>query len=722
MRRFKWKIGRKIRLAFGIILMICATNGFYTLYVLNQSVDEANMEAARIDAQNELYKEFGEILRDQIHEMVRLKAGLDVDIAGFEIALDEDLGPARNSVDSLIALSDDPEQNAIIVNTLEAVDEMTAQFRRVLRKGVQLGDSTAIRAHLNSKEVVSIVEESGVLRYAINAAIDSNNDLSDQVEEGKQLSFELLETVILFLFALSTLVVIVVSIVLTRHITIPLRILHEKINRISIGQIPPLPKINSTDEIGEMGQGISSVIRSYEKLHHFAVEIEKGNLITEYQPSSEKDVIGHSLLSMRNSLKKAVEDASLVVSTAGTAGQLSTRIDLENKLGAWRNLSESVNHLLESIAVPLLDVSHVLHQLENGKLELYHNSKSSGDIKVMEGQLNNAILTLNEILSRIASNTSTMDTASVEMQTTTDEIHSNCREIVQTMEHISVGAGEQLSKLNQISDLVTQTSEQAHEVGEVLSQIQIAATKGTENCLKGNTLASRAEDAMNAIDASASATATSIEILGKRTSEIANVLSMMKEIATQTNLLALNAAIEASQAGEQGRGFSIIAGEIRKLAEESKKSVENIELFVTDVQSDTIQAVDQMSVMRKNVKQGLHTAKETTAAFDEILDSSNQTQVGAKDIIGSMKQFQKNFQQVRSFVESVVVISQESTAGTEQVASSSSELLAAIHQIKESSIRLTEDSGSLKALSMQFQLIEDLETETSEELVDSIYA
>lgn len=719
MRIFKWNIswniGQKIQLAFGIILLVSTLSGLYTLYVLNKSVEEANSQIFFFQERNDIYDEYGEVVRNQIHEMARLLAGLNVDLAEFEAAYIPDYLPVRKQVDSLNELSNDMEQMELVRSTVASIDSVMNEYQVILKTCVDINDSLAVREYLQSAEIKTFVDRSEGWRYRINEAIDLNDELTERIQASKQVSFDQLEGAILLLFLLSAAIVVIVSFLLIRNITHPLSILHEKISRISEGQIPSLPKIKNKDEIGQMGQGISSVIQSYEKLQLFAREIGKGNLEEEYQLLSENDVIGHSLLSMQANLKKALEDTELVVSKAGVDGQLSSRIDIGSKSGVWKNLSESVNNLLESIALPLLQVSQILHELENGKLTLNNDSVSSGDIKVLESQLNNAVLTLNEILSRISINTGNMDRTSVEMQSTTEEIHTNCQEIVHTMEHISTGAGEQLSKLNQISDLVVSTSEQAGQVAEVLLHIQKAATQGTESSIKGSELASRAETCMNSIDSSATATAASIEVLSKRANEISELLNIMKEIASQTNLLALNAAIEAAQAGEQGRGFSIIAGEIRKLAEESKKSVENIEHFVTEVHADTAQAISQMNDMRQNVQQGLLASSETTSQFDIILQASNQTNDGARGIIETIKQFQMNFDHVRDFVESVVVISQESTTGTEQVASSTMELLAAINQIKESSIRLTEDSSSLKSLTLEFQL---LSVEDSE-LVDS---
>jgi methyl-accepting chemotaxis protein len=109
--------------------------------------------------------------------------------------------------------------------------------------------------------------------------------------------------------------------------------------------------------------------------------------------------------------------------------------------------------------------------------------------------------------------------------------------------------------------------------------INKAAEKGRENSKKGMETVQILVENMGGIQKSANMTSESITILTGRTEEIGRTLKVITEIASQTNLLALNAAIEAARAGDAGRGFAVVAEEIRKLAEDSRKSADEIDKF-----------------------------------------------------------------------------------------------------------------------------------------------
>src|SRR5262249_24758403 len=126
--------------------------------------------------------------------------------------------------------------------------------------------------------------------------------------------------------------------------------------------------------------------------------------------------------------------------------------------------------------------------------------------------------------------------------------------------------------------------------------------------------------------------------LSEQTSQIGTISSLVSEMAHQTNMLALNAAVEAARAGEHGKGFAVVAAEIRKLADESRKSAERINSLVGDIQKATNSTVMATEEGTKTVELGIRLAQETVQAFNGVAHSSQIASEAAQQTLLSVPQ------------------------------------------------------------------------------------
>ena len=209
---------------------------------------------------------------------------------------------------------------------------------------------------------------------------------------------------------------------------------------------------------------------------------------------------------------------------------------------------------------------------------------------------------------------------------------------------------------------------------------------------------------VNEIQSMSSETISSMKVLSKRSSEISRVLGMITEISSQTNLLALNAAIEAANAGEYGRGFSVVAEEIRKLAEDSKNSANEIQELVDSVKNDTQQAVSITERMNENITFSADASIEASRVFEEMAASSNQTLDQSESILEATKSQNESINKMVTITESIVVVAEETAAGTEQIASSATELSAGMESYMNMTNTLTNIAEGLSSAVEQFKL------------------
>lgn len=464
--------------------------------------------------------------------------------------------------------------------------------------------------------------------------------------------------------------------------------------------------VKNNDELGEIANSVNLLMDELNKKAEFSRLIGEGNLVSEFQSSGENDLLGNSLLMMRDNLRVVIEETNEVVQHAGEEGDLSTRIESGDKAGAWRELSETINNLLNSVSKPLGIVNGIINSMAEGDLSVRYTEEAKGDILVLANNLNTALENLNALLGGIVNNANIISASSQEMLSASEEMNTNTGEIASAIAEMSSGAQTQVSKVDESSNLVENILSSANIMGQQAEGINAAAHKVSESSEQGMKMVNKVGFSMKDIKAFANDTNESIRVLTERSKEITRVLGIITDIASQTNLLALNAAIEAAQAGDAGRGFAVVAEEIRKLAEDSRNSAREIETLVKDVQNDTQSAAKVIEVMNESILGGEQASDDASAAFQVIASSSSQNLDISKQILDATKEQMESIKNVVSITEGIVVIAEQTAAGTEEVASSATELSAGMQNYTEKSERVTEIASTLKEEVARFKLSE----------------
>ncbi len=253
---------------------------------------------------------------------------------------------------------------------------------------------------------------------------------------------------------------------------------------------------------------------------------------------------------------------------------------------------------------------------------------------------------------------------------------------------ISATVAEQDRTANQQASSVEETSATMEELSRSSSQSSHQADEAAESAQKamqvvenGSNTVSKTMQGMSDLKAKVDAVAEQILQLSEQTSQIGSITNLVGDIANQTNLLALNAAVEAARAGEHGKGFAVVAAEIRKLADESKKSAAKINTLVGDIQKATNATVMVTEEGAKTVDASIDLTQETAQAFDEI-----STAIGGA--AANIQQIALNIQQQAGAVQQVVTAMNEINTGAKETASGLSETKNGIEKLNESSNRL----------------------------------
>lgn len=255
-----------------------------------------------------------------------------------------------------------------------------------------------------------------------------------------------------------------------------------------------------------------------------------------------------------------------------------------------------------------------------------------------------------------------------------DSLLSNIREIASAVSEMAHGARDQAEKIDLSSSSIESSLQSSQTVSDKADQIAQAANKGKDEVVKGSNYVNDLVSTMSSLSNTADQTQVAMEKLTKGSEEISSVLGIIQEIANNTNLLALNASIEAAQAGDAGRGFSVIAHEIRMLAESARDSVKQIENQISSMKLDTKEVSNNMDLVADSVRQSKEATNKVSAIFNDIVASNEQTSSLSSAIVNDSEEQKNMLKQLVGSSEEIVVISEQTAAGTEEVAAATKAL------------------------------------------------
>ena len=261
-------------------------------------------------------------------------------------------------------------------------------------------------------------------------------------------------------------------------------------------------------------------------------------------------------------------------------------------------------------------------------------------------------------------------------------IASSSTEIATTVEQQERTVSQQVSSVSQTTTTMEQldvSSLQSAEQAEASANGAKLALTLAEN---GNRAVQQTMSGMSNLKQKVGAIAEQIINLSEQTSQIGSISGLVGDLANQTNMLALNAAVEAARAGEHGKGFSVVASEIRKLADQSKKSAQDITALVADIQgaiNTTVMVTDEGT---KTVDQSIQLAQGTAESFTGVADAVNNVFLNSQQISLNVKQQAIAVRQVVQAMNAVNLGAKESASGIAQVKASTQQLNEAAQKLK----------------------------------------
>lgn len=331
----------------------------------------------------------------------------------------------------------------------------------------------------------------------------------------------------------------------------------------------------------------------------------------------------------------------------------------------------------------------------DGDLTVRAANRRKDELGKLSNGLDSMLENISGLLKNIVKSADCVMNTSAHLATNASEVNAAMEDVTRSVGELSQGAIDQaeaaqigLAEMENVArqmDYVTENSEKIRSIFTYTRELSETGFKTID------TLTMKSEDAKNATNE----VSRVVDDMYNSSLQISNISDALASITAQTNLLSLNAGIEAARAGDAGRGFAVVANEIRKLAEESKTSTEEIKVIIDSIQERASQVAESIKVTREVVREQDIAVTNTKEIFEKILGSIAEVSEKVADISIAIKQTGENKDKLVKMIHDVSSVSQESAAATEELNASSEEIGANVEEFAKFAEELKQLSDDL---------------------------
>ena len=285
-----------------------------------------------------------------------------------------------------------------------------------------------------------------------------------------------------------------------------------------------------------------------------------------------------------------------------------------------------------------------------------------------------------------------------------DQSADSANSVAEAISEVAAGADNQNRTIEKVMSNVAQNAEDVRRMGQQAAGAAESSKAVAHKAEDGEIAAERAVNQMDQIEETVERSATVVAKLGTMSQEIGHIVETISDIAGQTNLLALNAAIEAARAGESGRGFSVVAEEVRKLAEQSDQAAQQIATLIGGIQAETENAVAVMAAGTREVRTGAEVVRTAGRSFQEINELVAAVSDQVRAISESFGSLAEGNTQILQAMHDLKSIGEAASQQTQNVSAATQEQSAAMQEIASAGHELTRYAEELQQAVNQFKV------------------
>jgi len=335
---------------------------------------------------------------------------------------------------------------------------------------------------------------------------------------------------------------------------------------------------------------------------------------------------------------------------------------------------------------------------------IVYKEVNTDEIQTLGAWFNKFTDNINRAIGKVQATTTELSASSEELSANSEEISASAQEVSRAVEEVASGAEEQAAQVDETTNMMEDLNSQIDSVSEKANVMGEQAEKANQEIKEGNEAVNITSSQVQKVVNDQKEATAMVGELSDLSDQIGEIVDMINSIAEQTNLLALNAAIEAARAGEAGRGFSVVAEEIRELAEDSSKATTEIDDLIKQIQNKVSATTEVMNQSEKAVMESASAIETTEKNFAEIDEVVNRLTDLIAEVVGNAGEMSKYSTDVKAAMNEIAEVSRESSAHTEEVSASSQEQSASTQEVVEVSEELAEMAIRLQDVTDQFKL------------------
>ncbi|WP_196604347.1 methyl-accepting chemotaxis protein [Pectinatus haikarae] len=355
--------------------------------------------------------------------------------------------------------------------------------------------------------------------------------------------------------------------------------------------------------------------------------------------------------------------------------------------------------IIKQISKSLNKINKIITAMANGDFSNVISNDNLND-KSEFGDLSRNISTMTKniatLVKKITHSSDTLAASSEELTASAEQSAQASNQVAASVTRVAESADKQLQLSNKSDSAVKNISTSMEKLSVNTNILSDSVEKTTRAANKGDIAINKTIEQMHIIKEKTNATSNVITDLENKSQQIGKIVDVISNIAGQTNLLALNAAIEAARAGDAGKGFSVVAEEVRKLAEQSQDAAKQITELITDVQHKTDNAVTFMTEGKAEVEKGTEVVSMAGENFEQIISMVNTmlTQIGNNaHAVDEITNYMEN---VATLVNETDKESRKSSAETQTISAAAEEQSASSEEIASASQALSKMAAEVQ--------------------------